>query len=461
MKKRPTIAVLQIIPNHHELLPVGLLKALSCLEESKLPFGYYDILQSPAGDFRLSLMRLLAGIKEETILVSMACHNNYPKIESLILLYLYLPLLKTKKVIICSPYFSLYETALIRRENVIFSPLDIDEYVIRHLGVSRIPEEIFLDRLEPLRKRYGFQDYRFWDYLTFGCHAKCSFCYNRLPFAGAPEVTKKSPEKVLRWMHKAKACGQTTFQFCEPNFISDRPFTEEFLKRLKKENPGVAWRCKTRLDDIDPAIYAQMTEAGCRTIFFGVEHVDLTLLRRIRKGEDSAKRLAQFLKYRRNETTVQLSFMMAIRGETPAALRHNLETVLQLGALEAVEPNLGWQILFNRRDRAAVVPNYIIPYMFLLNFLPKTMKVSPALMKDILSLCLKEPFFDFWFMTESQQSLSLMQHLVAFLKSRPQQKVIKDYELLMRFQSGALTKLILKSRTLEELNRGVLSLSGL
>ncbi len=461
MKKYRSIAVLQIIPKHHDLLPVGLVKALSFLDQLGHPYGFYDIERAPGADFRSSLLQLLASIKEETVLVSMACHNNYPKIESLIFLYLYLHLLKDKKVIICSPYFSLYETSLIHRDNVVFSPLNIEEYILRHVGDPHLSEDVFFARLEALLSRYGYQNYRFWEYLTFGCYAKCSFCYNRLPFEGAPAITQHSPERVLQWMRIAKRSGKTYFEFCEPNFISDRPFTEGFLGRLEQENPGVTWRCKTRLDDIDLDIYNRMTAAGCRTIFFGVEHVDFSLLRRIRKGENSGKRLAIFLKFRRKETALQLSFMMGIRGETPSALRRNLEMVLQIGAVDGIEPNIGWQILFNRRNRAPVAPNYIIPFMFIMNFLPGRMEVSPALMRDILQMCREEPFFDFWCMTESQESLVLMQHLVAFLKSRPQQQVIKDYDRLLHYQGGELTKLILKSRTLEELNSSVLSMAGL
>lgn len=461
MKPIGSLAVLQIIPNHHELLPVRLIKALATLDGLGCPYGFYDIERSHEHDFRLALLKLLVSIKEDTVLVSMACHNNYPKIESLIFLYLYLPLLKNKEVIICSAYFSLYETALIQRENVIFSPLDIDEYVTQYIGDPHLPDDIFLGRLEESLARYGYQDYRFWGYLTFGCYAKCSFCYNRLPFEGAPVVTRRSPDTVLEWMRAGQRCGKTYFEFSEPNFLSDRPFAIEFLRRLKRENPGVTWRCKTRLDDIDPATYDQMTAAGCRTIFFGVEHVDLMLLRRIRKGEDSAKKLAEFMSYRRDETVIHLSFMTGIRSETPEALRRNLDMVMRMGSIQGVDPNIGWQILFNRKDRVKTVPNYIIPFMFALNFIPGRMVASPELMRDILQLCLSEPFFDFWFMTESEESLALMQQLVVFLKSHPQQRVIRDYERLLHFRRGALTKLILKSRTLEDLNSGVLSLMGL
>ncbi len=459
MKGKPSLAILQIIPNHHELLPVRLIKALAMLDELGCPYGFYDIERYPEYDFRLALLKLLSSIKEDTVLVSMACHNNYPKIESLIFLYLYLPLLKNKKIIICSEYFSLYETSLIQRENIAFSPLDIDEYVMKHVGDPKLSDDIFFENLGSYLVRYGYQGYRFWGYLTFGCYAKCSFCYNRLPFKGAPAVTQRSPDTVLEWMRAGQRLGKTYFEFSEPNFLSDRPFATRFLNRLKQENPGVTWRCKTRLDDIDPDMYDQMTAAGCRTIFFGVEHVDLLLLQRIRKGENSAERLAEFLKYRRKETVIHLSFMTGIRGETGAALRRNLEMMAQTGSLENVDPNIGWQILFNRRDRGRTVPNYIIPFMFALNFLPQRMNVSPALMRDILQMCLREPFFDFWCMTESDQSFALMQQMVVFLKSKPEQRMFRDYERLLHFQGGALTKLILKSRTLDELNKGVLSLT--
>ena len=376
-------------------------------------------------------------------------------------LYLYLPLLKNKKVIICSGYFSLYETSLIQRDNVVFSPLDIDEYVLENIGDPHINENTFLDGIETHLERYGYQNSRMWGYLTFGCYAKCSFCYNRLPFAGAPDITRRSPEAVLAWMKASHRCGKTYFEFSEPNFLSDKPFALDFLKRLKDENSGVTWRCKTRLDDIDPDVYDQMLAAGCKTIFFGVEQTDPFLLARIRKGEDCGKKLSEFLEYRREETTLHLSFLTGIRGETSQALRHNLDTVLETGALKNVDPNIGWQILFDRRNRAkTAVPNYIVAFMFALNFLPSKVEVSPQLMRDILKFVIQEPFFDFWYMTESDESLALMQQLVVFLKTNPEQKVIKDYDRLLRYEGGALTKLILKSRSLDELNNGVLFLTG-
>jgi hypothetical protein len=460
MIKEP-VAILQIIPNHHDLLPARLVKALAMLDELGHPYTLHDIERSSERDFRLALMKLFAGIKEDTVLVSMACHNNYPKIETLIFLYLYLPLLKNKKVIICSAYFSLYETALIGRDNVEYSALDIDEYVQKHVGDPQMSEDAFLGRIEAHLKRYGYENSRMWGYLTFGCYAKCSFCYNRLPFAGAPDITQRSPESVLAWMRASHRCGKTYFEFSEPNFLSDKPFALAFMKRLKDENPGVTWRCKTRLDDITPDIYEQMLAAGCKTIFFGVEQTDPFLLARIRKGEDCGKRLAEFLAYRREETTLHLSFLTGIRGETAQALRHNLDKVLEMGALKNVDPNIGWQILFDRRNRVkTAVPNYIVAFMFALNFLPSKVEVSPPLMRDILKFAIKEPFFDFWYMTEAEDSLALMQQLVVFLKTNPQQRVIKDYDRLLSYQGGALTKLILKSRSLDELNNGVLSLMG-
>jgi hypothetical protein len=95
-----------------------------------------------------------------------------------------------------------------------------------------------------------------------------------------------------------------------------------------------------------------------------------------------------------------------------------------------------------------------------MNFLPRRMLVNPGLMQDVLRMCIREPFFDFLYLTEAQESLALMQGLVVYLKSRPKQKVIKDYDRLLNYQGGTLTKLILKSRSLDELNQGVLSLAG-
>jgi len=454
------VAVLQIIPNHHFLLPEKMIRALAALETAGFPYVFYDITQCPEQDFRSAIIKLFSSIKEGTVLVSMACHNNYPKIESLLLLYTYLPFLQNKTVIVCSPYFSLYETSLIQRDNVTFSPLDLDEHVARHLGVPLLDDDLFFEQLDEFLTLYGYRDYRFWSYLTFGCYARCSFCYNRLPFKGAPAVTRMNPETVLKWMRAGQRLGKTYFEFSEPNFLADRPFALEFLERLRKDNPGVTWRCKARLDDMNPDIYTAMTAAGCRTIFFGVEHVDQALLKVIRKGENSVKKLAEFLAYRRSETALHLSFLTGIRGETPADLRRNLDFITKMDGVPNVEPNLGWNTLFDRKNREAVFPNFAVAFMYMTNMLPHRWSISQAFMKDVVRLCRKEPFFDFLCVTESEVSLKLMQTLVVFMKTQPRQQFFREYDRFLTYENGLLPRLILKSRALEQLNEGLLSAMG-
>ncbi len=454
------VAVLQIISNHHMLLPARLVRALALLDELDYPYKFYDIERSPELDFRSALVKLFASIKEETVLVSMACNNQYPKIESLIFLFLYLPLLKNKRVIICSPYFSLYQVDLVKRDNVIFCSLDIDDYIASYIGDPDLKDDVFFEHLDQYLVRYGYQDYRFWAYLTFGCRADCSFCYNRLPFKDAPIVSRHCPHTVLSWMRAGRRLGKTYFEFSEPNFLSDRSFASQFLDVLKRENPGVTWRCKTRLDDIDSVIYKRMIDAGCRTIFFGFEHVDEGLLQEIRKGEDSSQKLNEFMSYRREETAIHVSFMTGIRGETPAMLRRNFDMMMGISAFPHVEPNLGWQILFNRLNRVQTFQNVIVAFMHVMNIVPPRMSVSSFLMRDVLSMCLREPFFDFLYLTECEMSLELMQQMVIYFKSHPEQQIVRDYDRLLTYDGGVLVKIILKSRTLNELNNSVLSLMG-
>jgi hypothetical protein len=184
------------------------------------------------------------------------------------------------------------------------------------------------------------------------------------------------------------------------------------------------------------------------------------LLQRIRKGENSAKKLAEFMAYRREETVVHLSFMTGIRSETPEALRRNLDMVMHMGNIKGIDPNIGWQILFNRRERAKTYPNFIVAFMFIMNFLPRRFQVSRELMYDVIRMSIREPFFDFLYLTEAEESLALIQQLVVYLKTKPKQMVIKDYDRVLDYENGLLTKLILRCRTLAELNSGVLELTG-
>lgn len=451
------IAILQIIPDHHSLLPNNLLRALVFLGQHKINYTFYDIEKVNIKGIGLSLESLLESIKEDTVIVSLACNNNYPKVTSLIFLYIYLHILKGKKIHICSPYLSFYDLSSIKRENVFFNFKEIDEFLADIYALKPLDGPSFYKLVPGIIKEHGYSDYVFWTYLTFGCPAACSFCYNRFLKKGDPKIIYNQPHSVINWMKLARITGKDYFEFVDPNFISDKKFTLSFLDNLSKDSLPISWRCKCRLDMIDQDIYEKMIAAGCKTIFFGMEHVSSRLVNSLNKGENTTKCLAEFLTYWKKKVALEFSFIAGMKGESVKDLKDNLAFISKLQALQKVSVYLGYEILFNQKKRVRAKENYLIAFLLLFNSLSSDKEIELKFLNKLLSFCLNERFFDFFILTENEDSLDILQEIVRYYRANKSQKVMRDYGKFMDYQGGEFSNMLLKSKSLEELNKKILT----
>ncbi|MBF0485624.1 MAG: radical SAM protein [Candidatus Omnitrophica bacterium] len=456
IKTSKKTAILQIIPNHNSLLPQSLVRALVSLKHYGVDHVLYNIEATEEKDFAMALERLLQGIKEEKVVVSLSCHNNYHKIVSFLFFYLYLPLLKGKEVHICSPYLSFYDIKQLKSKNLHFHFLEIDEFVNGFFGLLPLNEGLFLKSAPQVIKNHGYDNYKYWSYLTFGCKFSCTFCYNRSLRKGDPCLIYGNPERIILWMRFAQSMGVKNFEFSDPNFLSDKEFTLAFLARLKKESLKLSWRCKIRLDHVNEDIYEKMIAAGCGKTYFGVEHVSPQVLKSAHKQEDVLPLLVGFLKYWKQKTILELSFMMGIKGETPALLQQNLALISKFSKMPRISTILAYTILFNEQRRKGAQENYLIPLLFSLNYLHGKKDVSPEFFRKLLFFCRKNEFFNFFFLTENTQSLELFKEMKRFYQANPKEPAIESYRNMFLFEGGAFADMIESAGSLDGLNRDVL-----
>ncbi len=115
------------------------------------------------------------------------------------------------------------------------------------------------------------------------CINNCSFCCQPA-FFGAPGLRKRSVEhflEELKWVHKL---GFQEMMFNDATLTADMEWATSLFEGMIKDNINLTWNCSTRADRINPEILSLMKKAGCHTIALGMESIDPTVLRNIRKN---------------------------------------------------------------------------------------------------------------------------------------------------------------------------------
>jgi len=115
-----------------------------------------------------------------------------------------------------------------------------------------------------------------------GCPFNCSFC-STSRFWGKPRF--KSPEKIVHDISllKEKYNIQKFRLICD-TFTIDKAYINRFCHLISNELKGIEWRCSAHLNTVDSQLLETMAEAGCKSIFFGVESGAAGLQREISKN---------------------------------------------------------------------------------------------------------------------------------------------------------------------------------
>ena len=451
--RRQNLAILQLIPKHQNMLPNQLVRALSLLKYHQVGYAVYDLEASPENEAEQAVTSLFVKIKEDVIVVSLACHYNYPKLTSLVLLFMYQALLQGKRIHVCSPYLSYYSVDQIRRENMFFHFVEIDEFLASYLGWPGVAERRLFKPMAEVLRDQNYTNREFWTHLTWGCRSACSFCHNWATAKGRGQLVYSGYDDVLAWMHTARALGARKFQFADPDFLGDAAYVGGFLEKLAQTGGILPWRAKVRLDKINEPIYEKMISAGCARIFFGVEHVSPRVLNRVNKGENAPRLLLDFLKYWAVRVQLDVSFLTGIREETVSELRENICYISRLDKIRGIEAYLGYVILYPESARKQAYRDYLVAFLLICNMLPEEWTIGQDFFKRLMQLCQQEPFFSFLALTENKHSLVLFQELLSQNKSSAGQDFLSDFTRLWTLADGKIAKIVVEAKTSREVKR--------
>jgi anaerobic magnesium-protoporphyrin IX monomethyl ester cyclase len=116
-----------------------------------------------------------------------------------------------------------------------------------------------------------------------GCVFWCEFCAT-VRMHGR-KFRMRSPKNIvdeLEFLYKTY--GITNFTFCDDAFTVDPERTKELCKLIIDRNLKIKWNCGTRIDMLTRDLLISMREAGCVSVWSGVESGSQTVLDAMHKG---------------------------------------------------------------------------------------------------------------------------------------------------------------------------------
>jgi len=122
-------------------------------------------------------------------------------------------------------------------------------------------------------------------YLTTsrGCVYWCEFCAAVRMFGRKYRMRSvKNVVDELEFLYKTY--GATVFTFCDDAFTVEQTRTEEMCNEIRKRGLKIKWNCGTRVDMITKELLLKMKNAGCVSVWFGVESGTQQVLDEMKKG---------------------------------------------------------------------------------------------------------------------------------------------------------------------------------
>ncbi|TRO50389.1 radical SAM protein [Candidatus Bathyarchaeota archaeon] len=148
-----------------------------------------------------------------------------------------------------------------------------------------------------------------------GCPFNCIYCETRRLWG----VTCRafSPQRVVDEIEHMKAnYGTRGIYFVGDNFTINKKRTLALCELMKQSKLDVEWVCDTRADMLSRDLLKTMKEAGCRTIWFGVESGSPRILEKINKGITNEQTIQAFKLCKEEGIQTASSFILGIPGET-------------------------------------------------------------------------------------------------------------------------------------------------
>ncbi len=158
--------------------------------------------------------------------------------------------------------------------------------------IVRTPDRPYIEDLDslPFPARHlwpmeKFNEYEDVMYLAMsrGCVYWCEFCCT-VRMHGRQYRMRSAKNVVDELEVLYKNYGKNKFTFCDDAFTVDKEKVKDICNEIHKRNLKIEWNCGTRVDMLTKDLLVIMKEAGCVSVWFGVESGTQQMLDAMKKG---------------------------------------------------------------------------------------------------------------------------------------------------------------------------------
>ncbi len=128
------------------------------------------------------------------------------------------------------------------------------------------------------RQKYGYSITTVMS--TRGCPYRCEFCSN-VVFGGS--YRERSPASVVAEIEQVLQLGYDRISFADDVFTMKKARVLSICEEIERRGLHFRWECLGRVDSLDAPTAAEMKQAGCTRIYFGIESADEAILRLMNK----------------------------------------------------------------------------------------------------------------------------------------------------------------------------------
>jgi anaerobic magnesium-protoporphyrin IX monomethyl ester cyclase len=115
-----------------------------------------------------------------------------------------------------------------------------------------------------------------------GCPNRCIFCQGHQMVGH--KIRSRDPNRVLDEIESLLAYGFERINFSDDFFTSNKNRVKQICRQIHDRGLNFKWTVFARADSVDIELLTIMKDAGCDTVFFGIESGNQEMLNRIKKN---------------------------------------------------------------------------------------------------------------------------------------------------------------------------------
>ena len=164
---------------------------------------------------------------------------------------------------------------------------------------------------------------------TRGCPMQCSFCSSAA--LHGHKLRRRSVNNVVDEVEmRLMEQNIDTIAFMDDTFTLNKRFVLDFCAEVKRRNLKFWWGCTSRVDNLDEELLQTMKDAGCITIFMGVESADQQMLEKMNKNITVSKTVKAFKLARKVGIRTIASCVIGMPEDTKESMKNTIAFVKKL-----------------------------------------------------------------------------------------------------------------------------------